>query len=208
VNLRSRVKICGITSPEQAASVAQAGADAIGIVFYAPSPRSVMDVSLAAEIANAVGPFVSVVGLFVDADRTAIESVLNRVPLSCIQFHGNESADFCSSFHRPFIKAVRMKPGLALNDVLVTYKHAQGILLDTYVKGVPGGTGEAFNWALVPKDSQIPIILAGGLTADNVGAAITTTSPYGVDVSGGVEVSPGIKDLNKVHAFIRNAKSE
>lgn len=208
MNVKSRVKICGVTSPEQALSIAQAGADAIGIVFYKPSPRSVMDASLAAEIASAVGPFVSVVGLFVDADRTAIESVLNHVPLSCIQFHGNESAAFCSSFHRPFIKAVRMKPGVALNEVMITYQHAQGILLDTYVKGIPGGTGEAFNWALVPKNSQVPIVLAGGLTAGNVRAAITTTSPYGVDVSGGVEVSPGIKDLNKVHAFIRSAKSE
>lgn len=208
MNLKSRVKICGITSPEQALLIAQAGADAIGLVFYEPSPRSVMDLSLAAEIANAVGPFVSVVGLFVDADSAAIESVLNRVPLNCIQFHGNESAEFCSSFHRPFIKAVRMKPSVALNDVMVTYQQAQGILLDAYVKGIPGGTGEAFNWSLVPKNSQIPIVLAGGLTPDNVRTAITTTSPYGVDVSGGVEVSPGIKDLNKVHAFIRSAKSE
>lgn len=208
MNIKSRVKICGVTSPEQALSIAQAGADAIGIVFYEPSPRSVMDVALAAEIASAVGPFVSVVGLFVDADRTAVESVLNHVPLSCIQFHGNESAAFCASFHRPFIKAIRMKPGVVLDDVMVTYQHAQGILLDTYIKGIPGGTGEAFNWALVPKNSQMPIVLAGGLTANNVQAAITTTSPYGVDVSGGVEVSPGIKDLNKVHAFIRSAKSE
>lgn len=208
MNVKSRVKICGITSPEQAVSIAQAGADAIGIVFYEPSPRSVMDVSLAAEIASAVGPFVSVVGLFVDADRGAIESVLNHVPLSCIQFHGNESAVFCSSFHRPFMKAIRMKPDVALDDVMMTYQQAQAILLDTYVKGIPGGTGEAFNWALAPKNSQIPIVLAGGLTANNVGAAIKATSPYGVDVSGGVEVSPGIKDLNKVHAFIRSAKSE
>lgn len=206
--MKSRVKICGVTSPEQALSIAQAGADAIGIVFYKPSPRSVMDVSLAAEIASAVGPFVSVVGLFVDADRAAIESVLNHVPLSCIQFHGNESAAFCSSFHRPFVKAIRMKPDVVLDDVMITYQKAQGILLDTYVKGIPGGTGEAFNWALVPKNSQMPIVLAGGLTVNNVRAAITTTSPYGVDVSGGVEMSPGIKDLNKVRAFIRSAKSE
>lgn len=208
MSISTRVKICGVTSSEQAAEIARAGADAIGIVFYAPSPRAVMDLSLAAEIAAAVGPFVNVVGLFVNADPEMIDSTLSRVPLSCLQFHGDESAELCSSFQRPFMKAVRMKPGVDLNHALVKYTAAQGLLLDTYVKGTPGGTGEAFNWELAPKVSALPIVLAGGLTVANVKSAIVTTSPYGVDVSGGVEVSPGIKDLNKVRAFIRNAKSE
>lgn len=208
MSLNARVKICGITSVEQALSVAQAGADAIGIVFYAPSPRAVMDLNLASQIANSVGPFVSVVALFVNASAELIHSTLQHVPIQCLQFHGDESPEFCGSFCRPYIKAVRMKPGLDLQQVITRYHRAQGLLLDTYIKGVPGGTGEVFNWDLFPKNSSLPIILAGGLTDQNVNLAVHTTQPYAVDVSGGVESSPGIKDIHKVRAFINNAKLE
>ena len=168
-----------------------------------------MDLSLAADIAKAAGPFVSVVGLFVDAREELIAQVLENVSLSCIQFHGNERHSFCEFFNRPYLKAFRMKPGLDVERSINAYPTASGALLDAYVKGVPGGTGEQFNWDLAPgAGCQQNIVLAGGLNPDNVAAAIKAVRPYAVDVSGGVERAPGDKDLDKVKAFIENAKAE
>ena len=201
-----RVKICGITQAQDARVAANAGADAIGIVFYAPSPRYVHDLGLAAEIAQAVGPFVAVVGLFVDANPSYIEQVLAAVPLNVLQFHGAEPAAFCASFERPYIKALRMKPGTDIAAIASTYGQARGILLDAYRKGVPGGTGETFDWAHIPSNLPAPLILAGGLTPANVAQACASVKPNAVDVSGGVESAHGIKSTEAVHQFITEAK--
>ena len=204
---QTRVKICGITSVADAVTARNAGADAIGIVFYESSPRAVMDLTLARDIALAAGPFVSVVGLFVNADTEFVERVLKYVPLSCLQFHGDESLVFCESFARPYMKAIRMKDGLDVNAAIDNYPSASAILLDSYVKGVPGGTGERFNWDRIPQ-TKTHIVLAGGLTASNVAEAVSVARPYAVDVSGGVERAPGKKNPDKIQAFISNAKSE
>lgn len=203
----ARVKICGITSVDDGLLAVNAGADAIGLVFYAPSPRYV-SIEVAASIATSVGPFVSTVGLFVNADAETIWQVLAAVPLQVLQFHGDESAAFCEQFQRPYMKAIRMKPDINVEDVIRAYPSAVGILLDAYQKGVPGGTGETFDWARVPSSSASlpPIVLAGGLTPSNVQAAVQQTMPYGVDVSGGVEQVAGKKDQQKVINFIKNAK--
>lgn len=200
-----RVKICGITSVADAQVAVEAGADAIGMVFYAPSPRAVT-IDQARLIAQSVGPFVTIVGLFVDAEKTFIEEVLAKVSLHVLQFHGDESHEFCESFQRPYLKAIRMRPELDVENAIANYPNASGILLDAYRPGIPGGTGETFDWLRVPKSSTKPIILAGGLTPENVAQAINTTQVYGVDVSGGVESSPGKKDAQKVQTFIHNAK--
>lgn len=205
-----RVKICGITSVDDGLLAVNAGADAIGLVFYEPSPRYV-STTLAANIVSAAGPFVSTVGLFVNADADTVREVLAAVPLQILQFHGDESAEFCDQFQRPYMKAIRMKPDLDVERVIQRYPNAMGILLDAYQKGVPGGTGETFDWARVPssKNSSLPpIVLAGGLNPQNVQAAIQQTQPYGVDVSGGVEQVAGKKDQQKVMNFIKNAKVE
>lgn len=201
-----RIKICGITSIEDAQLAINAGADAIGLVFYAPSPRSV-SIDQGTFIANSVGPFVTVVGLFVDADEAFIKSVLAKVSLHVLQFHGNETPEFCSLFQRPYIKAIRMRPELNVSQLIDMYPDASAILLDAYSPGVPGGTGETFDWLKVPKSALRPIVLAGGLTPENVGFAVTSTLVYGVDVSSGVESSPGKKAAYKITAFIRNAKN-
>jgi phosphoribosylanthranilate isomerase len=200
-----RVKICGITSVADAQLAVDAGADAIGMVFYAPSPRAVT-IDQARVIAQSVEPFVTIVGLFVDAEKTFIDEVLAKVSLHVMQFHGDESPDFCDSFQRPYLKAIRMRPDLDVEKAIAHYPNASGILLDAYRPGIPGGTGETFDWQRVPKDSAKPIVLAGGLTPENVAQAINTTQVYGVDVSGGVESSPGKKDAQKVQTFIHNAK--
>ncbi|MDP3817165.1 phosphoribosylanthranilate isomerase [Pseudomonas sp.] len=200
-----RSKICGITRIEDALLAAEAGADAIGLVFYAKSPRAV-DVRQARAIIAALPPFVTTVGLFVDASSCELGEILDAVPLDLLQFHGDESPAFCDGFRRPYIKALRVKPGDDIAARVEAYKNASGILLDTYVPGIPGGTGEAFDWSLVPQGLSKPIILAGGLTAENVGAAIQQVRPYAVDVSGGVEASKGIKDAEKIRAFMRAVK--
>lgn len=201
----TRIKICGITTSDDAKMVCNAGADALGLVFYPPSPRYV-NTAQAAKIITSLPPFITIVALFVDALKEDVEQLLEQVPIDIIQFHGNESADFCASFKRPYIKAVRMKDGLDLYALQKQYSSARGLLLDTYKKGVPGGTGETFNWHKVPQDLSLPIILAGGLIADNVTQAIQQVRPYAVDVSGGVEASKGLKDRNKVLQFIENAR--
>jgi phosphoribosylanthranilate isomerase len=201
-----RSKICGITRIEDALAAARAGADAIGLVFYSKSPRAVTAVQAKAIIA-ALPPFVTTVGLFVDATDAELTEILATVPLDVLQFHGDESPEFCSGYGRPYLKALRVKPGDDVAAAMARYAEAAGILLDTYVEGVPGGTGEAFDWSLVPRDSSQPIILAGGLDAENVAAAIAQVCPYGVDVSGGVEQSKGIKDAGKIHAFVRAVRA-
>lgn len=202
-NVRS--KICGITRIEDALAAAEAGADAIGFVFYAKSPRAV-DVRQARAIIAELPPFVTTVGLFVNASRCELNEILEAVPLDLLQFHGDETPQDCEGYHRPWIKALRVRPGDDLEAACRLYAGARGILLDTYVPGVPGGTGEAFDWSLVPARLSKPIILAGGLSADNVGQAIAQVRPYAVDVSGGVEQAKGIKDAAKIEAFMRAVK--
>ena len=200
-----RVKICGITRIEDALAAAAAGADAIGLVFYAKSPRAV-DIEQARAILAALPPFVTSVGLFVDAERSELERILASVPLDLLQFHGDESVQQCEAFGRPYIKALRVKAGDDIAAQVARYPSAQGILLDAYVEGVPGGTGEAFDWSLIPQALSKPLILAGGLRPDNVAEAVSRVRPYAVDVSGGVEASKGVKDVEKVGAFIRAAR--
>ncbi|WP_325985776.1 phosphoribosylanthranilate isomerase [Pseudomonas protegens] len=197
-----RSKICGITRIEDALAAVAAGADAIGLVFYAKSPRAV-NVQRARAIIAALPPFVTSVGLFVNASRCELGEILDAVPLDLLQFHGDESAADCEGYHRPYIKALRVKAGDDIAAACLAYPRASGILLDTYVEGVPGGTGEAFDWSLVPQGLSKPIILAGGLTPDNVSAAIARVRPYAVDVSGGVEQGKGIKDPAKIQAFMQ-----
>ncbi|MGL4316177.1 MAG: phosphoribosylanthranilate isomerase [Pseudomonas sp.] len=200
-----RSKICGITRVEDALAAVAAGADAIGLVFYAKSPRAVT-VEQARQIVAALPPFVTSVGLFVDIERAELQQILAAVPLDLLQFHGDESLAQCEGYSRPYIKALRVKPGDDIAALMAQYPSALGILLDTYVEGVPGGTGLAFDWSLVPAQLPKPVILAGGLTPDNVAAAIARVKPYAVDVSGGVEASKGIKDADKVRAFIREVR--
>lgn len=208
--MRTRVKICGITSVDDALTAIDAGADALGLVFYKPSPRYV-DPRVAAEIIAKVPAFVTTMGLFVDASEDEILSTLAIAPVDFIQFHGNESVAQCENIGRPYIKALRVGSeegglyGQSLRNKMNEYTGARGLLLDTYQKGVPGGTGERFDWDQVPEpgpeDNQY-IVLAGGLTPENVGDAIRTVQPYAVDVSGGVESAPGRKDAGRIRAFL------
>lgn len=197
-----RSKICGITRVEDALVAAEAGADAIGLVFYPKSPRAVT-LQQAKAIAAALPPFVTMVGLFVNASRYEISEILDELPLDLLQFHGDETSADCDGYRRPYIKALRVRPGEDIAARCLEYRNASGILLDAYVPGVPGGTGESFDWSLVPRILSKPVILAGGLTAQNVRAAIAQVVPYAVDVSGGVEVEKGVKDAEKIRAFIR-----
>ncbi len=201
-----RSKICGITRLEDGLAAVAAGADAIGLVFYARSPRAV-SIEQARAIVAGLPPFVTTVGLFVDMPQRDIEAVLAAVPLDLLQFHGDESAAECEALGRPYIKALRVR---AQDDVVAlvdAYPGARAVLLDTFVDGVPGGTGQAFDWALVPATLSKPVILAGGLTPGNVAAAIAQVRPYAVDVSGGVEASKGIKDATKVKDFVRAVRA-
>lgn len=204
--IQSRIKICGITSPHDAKAASDAGADAIGIVFYPPSPRYVGDLAFAYDIAQAAGPFVSVVGLFVDPEPQQLEQTLRAVSLNLLQFHGRESAGFCESFDRPYIKALRMKPDADISQQAQQYRSSRGILLDAYRKGVPGGTGETFDWQRIPANLPKPLILAGGLKPENVATAVSQVKPWAVDVSGGVEASPGCKSVEAMQAFVQAAR--
>lgn len=198
----TRIKVCGVTRPEDAASAVACGVHALGLVFYAPSPRAV-SVAQAAPIARAVPPFVTLVALFVDAPRAAVEDVLAQVPIGLLQFHGDETPAYCAAFRRPYLKAVRMRPGLDVAAALRPWAGATGILLDSYRAGQPGGTGERFDWGRVPSQRPRPLVLAGGLDADNVGDAIARLRPAAVDVSGGVESGPGRKDPARIGRFVR-----
>lgn len=202
--MRTRVKICGITRIEDALAAIGAGADALGFVFYKPSPRYVTP-EKAGEIIEQLPPFVTTVALFVNEPADDIYRILKTSRCDLIQFHGDESAEFCASFNRPWIKALRVKDAESLSEQLVEFKAARALLLDSYRPGVPGGTGETFNWELIPDNPPRPLILAGGLTPDNISTAVQQLQPYGVDVSGGVEAQKGVKDPVKIHAFIRGA---
>ncbi len=201
-NARVKTKICGVTSVEDAIAIANAGADAIGLVFYPPSPRYV-SIELAREISLALPAFVNVVGLFVDADSETISRVLDKVAIDTVQFHGQEPEHACSQFGKPYIKAFAVQPESDILQVVEQYSSANALLLDTYVDNLPGGTGQIFDWKKVPEKCEKPLILAGGLTPENVQSAIEQTNPYAVDVSGGVESSKGKKDIDKVKRFIR-----
>ena len=203
--MRTRVKICGITRLEDALAAVRAGADAIGLVFYAPSPRAVT-AARAARIIQRLPPFVSSVGLFVNATADAVAATLEQVPLDLLQFHGEETPAVCESHGRPYIKAVRMRPGIDLRELERQYSRALGLLLDSYQPGKPGGTGTTFDWGCIPQALRGRIILAGGLSPDNVEAAIGQVHPYAVDVSGGVEQEKGIKDEEKIRAFMRGVE--
>jgi phosphoribosylanthranilate isomerase len=203
--MRTRVKICGITRPEDGVEAARLGADAIGLVFYAKSPRAVTT-EQAVEIITTLPPFVTTVGLFVDPSVEEVETVLAEVPLEMLQFHGDEAPVFCDRFGRPYLKAIRMRDDVDLAAERERYKNARGLLLDTYQPALPGGTGESFDWGRVPRELATSIVLAGGLTPDNVAAAVKQVHPYAVDVSGGVEASKGIKDAAMMAAFIGEVK--
>ena len=203
--MRTRIKICGITRRQDAVDAVRGGADAIGLVFYAASPRSVSP-QQAADLVRVLPPFVTVVGLFVNAHRSEIEQVLAATRIDLLQFHGNETPEECGAFHRPFIKAIRMREGIDLHQERRRYQNAAGLLLDTYRKDTPGGTGDSFDWTRIPADIADSVILAGGLTPGNVERAIRTVRPYAVDVSGGVERDKGIKDGAKIAAFIRGVE--
>ena len=202
----TRVKICGITRVKDALTAAQSGADAIGLVFYPGSPRHV-SVSQAAMIMGALPPFITSVGLFVNAEAQAINAILQDLPLALLQFHGDESASFCRQFKRPYLKAVRVKPSLDLLQYAADYPDAQGLLLDAYVEGIAGGTGQTFDWDLIPAGLPLPVVLSGGLSPDNVSAAIRHVKPWAVDVSSGVEAAKGIKDAAKIAAFMQGVKN-
>lgn len=203
--MTTRVKICGITRVEDAVCAAQQGVDAIGLVFYALSPRAV-GIQQAADIVAQLPPFVTTVGLFVDADVAFVQDVIMRVSLDLLQFHGDESAEYCEQFNKPYMKAIRMRDDLSLESSVLRYENAKALLLDSYQPGMPGGTGTTFDWGRIPDKMHKPIVLAGGLDAGNVAGAIQQTSPYAVDVSGGVEASKGIKDAAKMAAFINEVK--
>lgn len=208
--MRTRVKYCGITRAEDARIAAELGVDAIGLVFYPPSPRAV-SIEQARVIVAAVPAFVTVVALFVDPEVAQVESVLTGLPIDLLQFHGDESAEECERYDWSYIKAVRMREGTDLAAISAAHNQARGLLLDSYQKGVAGGTGQTFDWARVPMERtgecDSPIILAGGLTPDNVGTAIEQVHPFAVDVSGGIESAKGIKDAEKMKAFMRSVSS-
>lgn len=214
---RTRIKICGLTREEDVRAAVDAGADAIGLVFYAKSPRHV-DVAHAAALAELVPPFVSVVGLFVNADAEEVAHVVERVPLTLLQFHGDETPQQCTEIARrcrlPFMRAARVRPGLDLVEFANQYRDASGLLLDAFVEGYGGG-GHVFDWTLIPAQWLPPnpanprandaprIVLSGGLNAQNVAGAIERVRPYAVDVSSGVEASKGVKDHARIAAFVR-----
>ena len=203
--MRTRVKICGITRPEDADMAVAYGCDAIGLVFYAPSPRNVT-IDAAAEIVARLPAFVSAVGLFVNAPADEIGEVLSKVQLNMLQFHGDESPEHCRQFDIPYMKAIRVKPGANLLQYAAAYADAKALLFDTYTEGVAGGTGQTFDWNLIPENIPQPVVLAGGLNPANVGEAIRKIHPYAVDVSGGVEAAKGIKDADKLAAFMRGVR--
>jgi len=203
--MATAVKICGITRVEDGLAAARAGAYAIGLVFHAASPRWV-DAERARQISQSLPPFVTAVGLFVNPAPAMVRAILREVPLQLLQFHGDEPAALCESFQMPYIKAVRMAPGTDLLQYAASYRSAKGLLLDAMVEGLRGGSGHAFDWSLIPAHLPLPVVLAGGLTPDNVGEAIRAVRPWAVDVSSGVEREKGIKDADKIAAFIRGAR--
>lgn len=201
----TRVKICGISCTADALAAARSGVDALGLVFYEHSPRHV-SIAQAVQLVAALPPFVTSVGLFVNAEAAFVREVLAAVPLDLLQFHGDETPEYCAQFDRPYIKAIRVKDGVDLLQCASDFCSAKGLLLDAHVEGVPGGTGATFDWTLIPQQLPLPVILSGGLDAENVAAAIRQVRPYAVDVSSGVEASKGIKDAAKIARFIQEVK--
>lgn len=201
----TRVKVCGITRTEDALHAAAEGVDAIGLVFYPKSPRFI-SASQAAVICRHLPAFVTSVALFKDADAETVQQVLEQVPVDLLQFHGSESADFCRQFGRPYIKALGMAGESVVPKRVDAYHDARGLLLDGHAPGAAGGSGESFEWSLIPADVDYPLILAGGLDAANVAEAIRTVRPYAVDVSSGVESGKGIKDAALVTAFMNKVR--
>ena len=204
---RTRIKICGITREQDLAAAVAAGADALGFVFYAPSPRYVTP-ERAAQLLAHVPAFVTRVGLFVNEQAEAVRAVLARVPLELLQFHGDEDAAYCSQFGRPWIKAARVKPGFDLLEYASAFAKAPGVaglLLDADVEGYGGG-GKTFDWTLIPRNLPLPVILSGGLHPGNVAKAVCALRPWAVDVSSGVEAARGIKDAQKITEFIAGVR--
>ena len=202
---RTRVKICGITTVDMAQEAVKQGADAIGLVFYPPSPRCV-SIQQAVEIVASLPAFVTAVGLFVNEQADEIRNIISETRINLLQFHGNECPDYCASFDFPYIKALRMSDDIDLFQKRLDYSRAKSLLLDTYRAGIPGGTGEAFDWDRIPGELAGEIILAGGLEADNITRAIQMVKPYAVDVSGGVESSKGVKSPDKIRQFMQGVK--
>jgi phosphoribosylanthranilate isomerase len=203
--MRTRIKICGITRAQDAAAAAEAGADAIGLVFYPPSPRF-LSVERAREIASTLPPFVQAVALFVNADAAQVAQVIGRVHPAMLQFHGEETPEFCGQFGVPYVKACRVSPGVDLLEYLRPFSAARGWLLDAHVEEY-GGVGASFDWSLVPATLARPLVLSGGLARDNVAAAVQRVRPWAVDVSSGVESAKGTKDAAKIAAFIAEVRN-
>jgi phosphoribosylanthranilate isomerase len=205
---RTRIKVCGITRSEDLQAAVALGADALGFVFYPPSPRF-LSIDRAAELARGMPPFVTLVGLFVNEDAATVRRVIEQVPLQLLQFHGEEDAGYCRQFGLPYIKAARVRPGLDLLEYAASFLDARGLLLDAFVEGY-GGAGQTFDWRLIPRGLPLPLILSGGLDAANVGKALRslgTLRPWAVDVSSGVESGKGIKDAAKIAAFITGVRN-
>ena len=204
--MRTRIKVCGVTRAADAKAAAEHGADALGLVFYAPSPRA-LDIAAAEQVCEVVPPFVSIVALFLDADDETVTNVLRSIPVDVIQFHGQESAAVCESFGRRYIKGLSMAEGAPpATDQAASHPRACGFLLDSHALGQAGGTGKAFDWRRYPRDIDRPLVLAGGLNADTVGEAVRATRPWAVDVSSGVEIEPGIKDPERIKAFVKEVE--
>lgn len=204
--MATAVKICGITRVEDALAAAQAGAHAIGLIFYAGSPR-VVSTQNARRLVQALPAFVTPVALFVDASADEVTRVIAEVKPQLLQFHGNETPEYCDSFAIPYIKAAKVRPGMDLLQYAHQYRNAKGLLLDAFVEGSQGGTGRAFDWTLIPGQLPLPLILAGGLHQDNVANAIRRVRPWAVDVSSGVEAAKGIKDAARIAAFMRGVRN-
>ena len=203
--MTTAVKICGVTRVEDGLEAARAGAHAVGVVFHPASPRCV-DVRLAREIVRRLPPFVTAVGLFVDPHPEEVAHVVREVALSLLQFHGDEEPELCTAFGLPYVKACRVAAGRDLLQYAARHNRAKGLLLDAFVAGTHGGTGRSFDWALIPPDLPLPVVLAGGLTSANVGDAIRAVRPWAVDVSSGVEREKGVKDAAKIAAFMRGVR--